>query len=170
MEQTDFDQGHDGMVGHDLLDGDGYDVHDGDVDAGPAYDYDDDLLDGGAGEYYVLDDVVVEVGDIAVSPQWVHLPDGPHPLRDSHWTVSDQVHESTEIPSYAIVLAVIFFVVFLLGLLFLLIKERTVQGVIHVSVEGDGYHHVTQVPVASYVGVSSVHQRVAYIRHLAAAA
>ena len=118
----------------------------------------------------VLDEIVVGVGDIGVSTRWVHVQDGLYPLRDTRWTVDDQVTEVTEIPPYAIVLAVIFFMVFLLGLLFLLIKVRTVEGVVEVSVEGDGYHHVTHEPVASYVGVQSVHKRVNYIRHLAAAA
>jgi hypothetical protein len=118
----------------------------------------------------VLDDVVVGVGEIGVSPRWVHVEDGLYPLRDSRWTVTDQVREVSEIPPYAIVLAVIFFMVFLLGLLFLLIKERTVEGVVEVSVEGDGYHHVTHEPVASYGAVQSIHRRVSYIRHLAAAA
>ena len=115
-----------------------------------------------------LDQHVVEVGDIGVTPDWVVLPEGVYPLRDSEWTVSDQVHEVTEIPSYAIVLAVIFFFVFLLGLLFLLIKERTVVGVVRVNVEGDGFRHATQVPVGSWVAVRNVHRQVAYIRHLAA--
>jgi hypothetical protein len=118
-----------------------------------------------------LDQLVVEVGDIAVSPQWVYLPGGgQYPLRNSMWELTDQVQEVTEIPPYAVVLAVIFFAVFMLGLLFLLIKEYRVQGVVQVVAEGEGFVHVTQVPVASQQGVNRVHHRVDYIRGLAAAA
>jgi hypothetical protein len=170
VEQTDYehDSDHGDIAGDGVVDDLGADV---DVEV-VGY---EDLQHGGepvdVPEYDpVLDGVVVEVGDIGVSPRWVHLPDGAYPLQGSQWTVTDQVDEVSEIPPYAIVLAVIFFMVFLLGLLFLLIKERTVQGVVEVSVDGDGYHHVTHVPVASYVGVRSVHKRVSYIRHLAAAA
>jgi hypothetical protein len=117
-----------------------------------------------------LDRLVVEVGDIGVTPAWLYLPDGRYPLRDSAWAYDDQVQEFTEIPPYAIVLAVIFFLVFLLGLLFLLIKEYRIEGVVQVTVEGEGYRHATQVPVASYQGLIRVHHRVDYIRELAAAA
>jgi hypothetical protein len=117
-----------------------------------------------------LDRLVVNVGDIAVSPEWVYLPGGQYPLRNSMWELTDQVQEVTEIPPYAIVLAVIFFAVFLLGLLFLLIKEYRVQGVVQVVAEGEGFVHVTQIPVASQQGINRVHHRVDYIRELAAAA
>jgi hypothetical protein len=116
------------------------------------------------------DEVVVQVGSIAAGTQWLHLPGGPVPLQGTSWTVRDQVHTTTQIPSYAIVLAVIFSVVFLLGLLFLLIKETTVEGVVQVGVEGDGFRYGTQVPVASYEEVRDVHHRVKAIRHLAAVA
>jgi hypothetical protein len=116
------------------------------------------------------DEVVVQVGSIAAGMHWLHLPGGPVPLHGTAWTVRDQVHTTTQIPSYAIVLAVIFSVVFLLGLLFLLIKETTVEGVVQVGVEGDGFHYATQVPVASYAEVRDVHHRVKAIRHLAAVA
>ncbi|HET6950644.1 MAG TPA: hypothetical protein VFI47_09725 [Acidimicrobiales bacterium] len=116
------------------------------------------------------DDVVVRVGSIGAGMRWLHLPDGSVPLRGTAWRISDQVHTTTQIPSYAIVLAVIFSVFFLLGLLFLLIKETTVEGVVQVGVEGDGFSYATQVPVASYAEVREVHHRVKAIRHLAAAA
>ena len=111
-----------------------------------------------------------QVGDIGVGRHHVYLPDGRYPLRGSAWRVSDQLHEVTQIPSYAIVLAVIFAVVFLLGLLFLLIKERTVQGVVQVTVQGAGFAHATQVPVSSYSAARTVRHQVNHIRHLAAAA
>ena len=77
---------------------------------------------------------------------------------------------STEsIPSYAVVLAVVFFLVCLLGLLFLLIKERKTTGWMTVSVQGEGTYHATQIPVSSPAAVADVEGRVSYIRGLVAA-
>ncbi len=119
-------------------------------------------LDGG-------DTIVAQVGEIGVSRGWVYLPQGRFAVRGTTWTMSDQIVESTTIPAYAIVLAVIFAVACLLGLLFLLVKERTVQGVVQVSVEGDGFYHATQVPVSSWAAITDTHSRVEYARSLAAA-
>jgi hypothetical protein len=119
-------------------------------------------LDGG-------DTLVAQVGEIGVSREWVYVPQGRFAVRGTTWTMTDQVVESTTIPAYAIVLAVIFFVACLLGLLFLLVKERTVQGVVQVSVEGDGFYHATQVPVSSWAAITDTHRRVEYARSLAAA-
>jgi hypothetical protein len=113
--------------------------------------------------------VEVRVGEIAVSRDLVHLPSGSYPLPGTAWAVSDQLTEATQIPPYAIVLAVIFVAACGLGLLFLLVKEHTVGGVVEVSVAGDGFHHAVQVPVASYAEVRAVHGWVAGIRRLAAA-
>jgi hypothetical protein len=48
-----------------------------------------------------------------------------------------------------------------------LIKERTVQGPVQVSVQGEGYDHASQVPAASYAAVTDVQRRVDYVRQLA---
>jgi hypothetical protein len=117
-------------------------------------------LDGG-------DTIVAQVGEIGVSRDWVYLPHGRFAVRGTTWTMTDQVVESTTIPAYAIVLAVIFFMACLLGLLFLLVKEHTVQGVVQVAVEGDGFYHATQVPVSSWAAITDTHRRVEYARGLA---
>ncbi len=118
---------------------------------------------------YPRQEIEARVGEISVSREWLYLPQGRYPLQGSAWTVSDQLTEASQIPPYAIVLAVIFAVVCLLGLLFLLVKEHTVRGVVQISVEGHGFHHATQVPVASYADARAVHNRVNRIRQLAAA-
>ena len=74
-----------------------------------------------------------------------------------------------EIPVYAIVLAVVFAVFCLLGLLFLLIKETRYHGFIAVTVVGNGlYHSVSLQP--GPVMASWAHQQVNHARGLAAAA
>lgn len=68
------------------------------------------------------------------------------------------------------VLCVIFVWFCLLGLLFLLIKERTISGYIQVTVQDNGFHHSTLIPATSADSVVSVHQMANYARALAALA
>src|SRR4051794_22007211 len=88
---------------------------------------------------------LVTVGDIACSQHWVTTPAGSHPLGGSTWIVTNQTTVSERIPPYAIILAIVFALACLLGLLFLLIKERTVQGFMQVSVQGPGFYYATRV-------------------------
>jgi hypothetical protein len=57
--------------------------------------------------------------------------------------VSNQTFATEVIPVWAIVLAIIFFVFCLLGLLFLLVKERRVHGAVQVGVQGPGFSYAT---------------------------
>ncbi|MHB8463375.1 MAG: hypothetical protein ACYDD7_00900 [Acidimicrobiales bacterium] len=113
--------------------------------------------------------VLVTVGDIIVTEHWVLTPSGPFPLAGTYWMVTNQTITTEHTPGYAIVLAVMFFLFCLLGLLFLLIKERRMQGFVTVTLNGPGCYHATQVPVVSPVQVSDIEQRVHYIRSLVAA-
>jgi hypothetical protein len=63
------------------------------------------------------------------------------------------------------VCAVIFFVFCLLGLLFLLAKEKT-SGHMQVTVQGSGLFHSTYVPVSSPMQANDVANRVNYARAL----
>lgn len=113
---------------------------------------------------------LVGVGDIGCSQHWAVTPSGTFPLAGSTWTVTHQVTWTERIPTRAIVLAVIFFVFCLLGLLFLLMKERTVQGYITVTMQCPGGYHATQIPISSQAEIADIEARVHYIRSLAAAA
>ncbi len=90
---------------------------------------------------------LLTIGDIGVTPELVVTPNGAAPLRGSQWIVRDNTIVSSQIPTYAIVLAVVFALFCLLGLLFLLIKETKVQGYVEVSVRSGDVFHVTQLPV-----------------------
>jgi hypothetical protein len=110
------------------------------------------------------------IGDIAVSQHWVATPTGTHPIKGSVWTVTDMSHYSEGISTVGIVLAIIFVWFCLLGLLFLLMKERKFGGYIQVTVQGSGFYHSTLVPAVGPMSVMSVNQQVNYARTLAAAA
>jgi hypothetical protein len=110
--------------------------------------------------------VPLQVGDITVTGDEVLTPVGRTPLRGTTWIITNQTQMVERIPSYAIVLAIIFALLCLIGLLFLLIKERTVQGFVQVTVQGPNFYYATQIPVSSPAQIADVEQRVNYIRGL----
>lgn len=107
------------------------------------------------------------VGDISITQHWIYTPTGPHPIRGSIWTVTDMSHYEERISTAGVVLAILFVWICLLGLLFLLMKDRRLVGYLQVTVQGNGFHHSTMVPAAAF---ASVHQTVNYARSLAALA
>jgi hypothetical protein len=117
----------------------------------------------------VNEPVLVTIGDIACTQTQVITPMGRGSLRGTTWIATRQTTISEKIPTYAIVLAVIFALACLLGLLFLLIKERTLQGFVQVSVQGPGVYYATQVPVGTDAEVNDIESRVNYVRSLVSA-
>ncbi len=113
--------------------------------------------------------VVVAVGDISCTQARVMTPSGTYPLGETVWTVQNHTFMFESTPGYAVILAIVFFIFCLLGLLFLLIKQRTVTGYVQVSVQGPGLYHATQIPVASTAAIADVEARVNYIRGLVVA-
>ncbi len=107
----------------------------------------------------------VQLGDIRVTDTRVHTPVGSYPLRGTTWNVSNQTFVTQGIPALAIVLAIVFFIFCLLGLLFLLVKERRVNGAVQVSVAGPGFSHGTYIPVYNEMAVFQVSRQVDWIRH-----
>jgi len=109
--------------------------------------------------------VRVQLGDIAVTDTQVHTPVGSFALRGTTWTVSNQTFVTQGIPAWAIVLAIVFFIFCLLGLLFLLVKERRVNGAVQVSVAGPGFSYSTYIPVYNEMAVFQVSRQVDWIRY-----
>jgi sensor histidine kinase YesM len=110
------------------------------------------------------------IGDMSISQHWVLTPTGPHPIRGSVWTVTDMSYCQESISTTGVVLAILFVWFCLLGLLFLLMKDRRMVGYIEVTVQGSGFHHSTLIPARGPQSVTWVHQQVNYARALAAAA
>ena len=109
------------------------------------------------------------IGDIAISQHWVATPSGTYPISGSVWTVLDGSHYEEHIHPVGILLAILFIWFFFLGLLFLLMKERTAWGYIQVTVQGKGFYHSTVIP-AGAESLMFVTQKVNLARTLAAAA
>jgi hypothetical protein len=110
---------------------------------------------------------LVTVGDITVLSDKIMTPAGPLPLQGAVWTATDMSRTEERIPPVAIVLAIIFFLACLLGLLFLLMKEKKTTGYVQVTVNSGGRFHSTMVPVSSPAAVADIMARVNYARSLA---
>jgi uncharacterized membrane protein YeiB len=113
--------------------------------------------------------VLLTIGDIGVSRYWVVTPNGSAPLQGSTWVVLDMTRTEQKIPTWAIVLAVVFALACLLGLLFLLVKEEVTTGYVQVQVKSGNLQHATQVPVSSTVAVAQIRQQVSQAQSMAAA-
>jgi hypothetical protein len=113
--------------------------------------------------------VLVTIGDISVTQSQVFTPSGSRPLGEVSWTVTDGSVTTSGIPVWAIIATIITFWFFLLGLLFLLVKETTTRGAMQVTVFGPGFVHTTNVPVISQAHVVDINARVNHARMLASA-
>ena len=116
------------------------------------------------------DPIVLTIGDIGVTRNWVVTPNGTARLGGSQWIARDMTRTESKIPTWAIVLAVVFALVCLLGLLFLLAKEKHTTGYFEVSVQAGNLLHATQIPVSSQYQVAQIRQQVSQAQTLAAAA
>ncbi|MFI9625436.1 hypothetical protein [Streptomyces sp. NPDC052042] len=89
---------------------------------------------------------VLAIGDITIVNDQIITPVGAMPLKGAVWSATDLSHTEERIPTVAIVLAIVLTLLCLVGLLFLLMKEKKTTGFIQVSVTSDGKHHSTMIP------------------------
>lgn len=113
---------------------------------------------------------VLTIGDIGVTPTLVVTPNGSGALAGSQWIITDMTRTDKKIPTWAIVMAIIFSLACLIGLFFLLVKETTTTGYVEVSVRTGGMYHKTQLPVSSDVQIAQLRQLVSQAQTLAAQA
>lgn len=111
-------------------------------------------------------DILVTIGDIACTQTQLFTPNGVYPLARTNWIVTNNTTTREKIPTYAIVLAIVFALLCLVGLLFLLIKERTIEGSMQVSVQSADVYYATQIPISAPQQVTDIEQRVNYARSL----
>ncbi|MEV0142465.1 hypothetical protein [Streptomyces globisporus] len=89
---------------------------------------------------------VLSIGDITVMNDAIVTPSGSMPLKGAVWTATDMSRTEEKIPAHAVVLAIIFALFCLIGLLFLLMKEKRTTGFVQVTVTSGGRHHSTMIP------------------------
>lgn len=102
------------------------------------------------------------LGDITIAGDQIITPSGAMPLRGAMWNATDFSRTEEKIPPHAIVLAIVFFLFCLLGLLFLLMKEKTTTGYIQVTVTSGGRHHSTMIPA---VDANTYHWVMSQLNH-----
>ncbi|MER7463940.1 hypothetical protein [Streptomyces sp. NPDC097981] len=108
----------------------------------------------------------LSLGDITIAGDQIITPSGPMPLKGAMWNATDFSRTETKMPTHAVVLAIIFFVFCLLGLLFLLMKEKTTTGYIQVTVTSGGRHHSTMIPAVDASTFPWVMNQLNYARSL----
>ena len=113
---------------------------------------------------------LITIGDIGVTQDTVVTPNGNGPLAGSQWIVTDRTQVESAIPTWAIVMAIVFALACLLGLLFLLVKEQRVRGFVEVSVRTGDVVHMTQLPVQNANDVNRYRALVSQAQSLAAQA
>ncbi|WP_435596914.1 hypothetical protein [Streptomyces anulatus] len=89
---------------------------------------------------------VLSIGDITVMSDAIVTPSGSMPLKGAVWTATDMSRTEEKIPTHAVVLAIVFALFCLIGLLFLLMKEKRTTGFVQVTVTSGGRHHSTMIP------------------------
>ncbi|MFD7613620.1 hypothetical protein [Streptomyces sp. NPDC059828] len=109
---------------------------------------------------------MLSLGDITVLQDSIVTPAGMLPLKGAVWNVTDMSRTDEKIPTAGVVLAVIFAIFCLLGLFFLLMKEKVTTGFIQVSVSSGGRHHTTMIPAAGPQTIQWVMGQVNYARSL----
>jgi hypothetical protein len=113
---------------------------------------------------------VLTIGDIGVTYDTVVTPNGNAELAGSQWLLIDRTTTENKIPTWAIVLTIVFTLLCLVGLLFLLVKETTVTGYVEVSVRSGNLVHMTQLPVRNQHDINNYRQLVSQAQTLAAQA
>ncbi|WP_396908241.1 hypothetical protein [Mycolicibacterium sp.] len=115
------------------------------------------------------DEWFATIGDISVSQYWISTPVGQFPIRGTVWTVTDMSTTEEHFPTAAIVLAILFTLVCLLGLVILFLMKKVRQvGFVQVTVQGDGFCYTTGIPVTHPQDVLAINDEVEYARELAA--
>lgn len=118
-------------------------------------------------KFELAEPMLFNIGDIAVSQNYITVPQGQFPIRGTSWTIQDNTQVTEGISTVGLILAIVgFFLVCILSLLFLLMKEKKVTGSVTVTVTGAGLFHTVQLPANSGAWAN---QMVAQARSLAAA-
>ncbi|MFD3699961.1 hypothetical protein ACFWUZ_28215 [Streptomyces sp. NPDC058646] len=110
--------------------------------------------------------VGLNLGDITIAGDQIITPSGTMPLRGAMWNATDFSRTEEKIPTHAIVLAIVFALFCLIGLLFLLMKEKVTTGYIQITVNSGGRHHSTMIPAADAHTYAWVMTQINYARSL----
>src|SRR3569833_570962 len=85
--------------------------------------------------------VLLSIGDNSVTQTHVYESLGRYPLHGTTWAVQVSSQVTVGIPPVAIILTIVFVWFCLIGLLFLLMKEKRYMGFVSITVTGHGLYH-----------------------------
>jgi hypothetical protein len=128
-----------------------------------AYRCDMSMHQGGAP---VPNGFLVTIGSVGATPDRIVTPSGTWELANVNVSVQDQTATTTHVPAWAIVAVVLTVWFFLLGLLFLLARERRTQGNIAVTLVSGGRMHTEFIPVWNEAQRIDVFNRVGYLQNV----
>ncbi|WP_017539050.1 MULTISPECIES: hypothetical protein [Nocardiopsis] len=119
--------------------------------------------------------ILTSIGDITLTQSEVITPSGRFPIRGAQWNVTDMSHVEEKLSTTGLVLtigSIVLFIWFcglgLLGLFFLLMKEKVTTGNIQVTVSNGNSHYATVIPARTPETMQQVTQQVNYARSLSA--
>jgi hypothetical protein len=111
---------------------------------------------------------VLSIGDILIDGDKVITPNGIGELSTAQWVFSDVSRTESRIPPVAIILAIVFALLCLVGLLFLLMREEKIYGYAEVSVHTGNLFHKVQIPVRTKGDVEKIQSLVYKAQSLSA--
>lgn len=110
------------------------------------------------------------IGDIAISGDKVLTPNGNGRLADAQWIFTDATRIERSISPVGVILAIVFALFCLIGLLFLLMKDERMVGYVEVSVHSGSLFHKVQIPARSYKDIERIHGLVSQAQMMSARA
>ena len=114
--------------------------------------------------------LLVTIGDIGFSENWVVTPLGTAPIAGTELVVTDLTTTVSRTPTWALVVAIAGVFFFFLSLLFLLVRDRETTGYLQIVVRNGDLFHTTMIPISSELGLAEAQDRAIYARRLIAAA
>ncbi|GAB3500282.1 hypothetical protein [Nocardiopsis coralliicola] len=117
--------------------------------------------------------VLTYIGDIALTQTEVIVPSGRFPIKGATWDVADMTRVEERVSTVGVILAIASVALFiwlcligLLGLLFLLMKEKKTTGTIQVTVHNGSAYYAAVIPARGPQTVHEVMRQVNYARSL----
>ena len=108
-----------------------------------------------------------QFGDIGVTTDTIVTPTGDVPLPGSTWSGFDYTTTEEKTPVWATVLAVVFFPLCFVGLLFLLVKEQQTAGWVQVRVQSQQFSYAANIPITSQEQVVQIMAQLGQVHGLA---
>jgi len=113
------------------------------------------------------EEIRLTIGDVAISDHWLVSPAGTVPVAGTQWSTQHMWSTRRYLPGWAVVLCILTWWIFLLGFLWLLVREERTTGSILVTVTRPKFMHTMSFPVLTPGDAQRTEAAVARARQLA---